>query len=299
MTSTESILLFGGNGWLGGKLTELARALPSATVVVATSRLEDRSGVAAELDRVKPTRVLNAAGVTGRPNVDWCEAHKEETIRVNVLGTLGLADLCDARGIHLTIYATGCIYEYDSQHAMRSGVGFTELDVPNFKGSFYSESKGYVDQLLKHYRNVLTLRVRMPLSDEYEHPRSFITKITHYQRVVDVPNSMTILDELLPISLDMSLKRVVGVYNFTNPGVISHNEVLSLYRELIHPDFKWTNFSVEEQAKILAAGRSNNELDVSKLLALYPAISEIKAGMRALFERMAKKMPADAKCPTH
>jgi hypothetical protein len=125
--------------------------------------------------------------------------------------------------------------------------------------------------MLKNYRNVLTLRVRMPLSDEYEHPRSFITKITHYKRVVDVPNSMTILDELLPISIDMSLKRLVGVFNFTNPGAISHNEVLSLYRELIHPEFKWENFSLEEQAKILAAGRSNNELDVSKLLA---ALSE-------------------------
>jgi hypothetical protein len=26
--------------------------------------------------QVKPTHVLNAAGVTGRPNVDWCEDHK-------------------------------------------------------------------------------------------------------------------------------------------------------------------------------------------------------------------------------
>lgn len=26
--------------------------------------------------QVKPTHVFNAAGVTGRPNVDWCETHK-------------------------------------------------------------------------------------------------------------------------------------------------------------------------------------------------------------------------------
>ncbi len=26
--------------------------------------------------QVKPTHVLNAAGLTGRPNVDWCEDHK-------------------------------------------------------------------------------------------------------------------------------------------------------------------------------------------------------------------------------
>ena len=34
----------------------------------------------------KPTHVLNSAGVTGRPNVDWCEDHKQETIRANVVG---------------------------------------------------------------------------------------------------------------------------------------------------------------------------------------------------------------------
>lgn len=34
-----------------------------------------------EIDRVKPSLVLNAAGITGRPNVDWCEDHRQETIR--------------------------------------------------------------------------------------------------------------------------------------------------------------------------------------------------------------------------
>lgn len=296
---TQRVLLFGGNGWLGGTLTRLLRERSDVELHLATSRLEDRSGVANELDRVKPTRVLNAAGVTGRPNVDWCESHKEETVRVNVIGTLTLADLCDARGVHLTVFATGCIYEYDAAHPLGSGVGFKEHELPNFKASFYSETKGYVDQMLKHYRHTLTLRVRMPLSDEYEHPRSFITKITHYARVVDVPNSMTILDELLPISIDMSLKSVVGVFNFTNPGAISHNQVLALYREFIHPDFTWTNFSLDEQAKILAAGRSNNELDASKLKALYPDIQDIHTGMRALFARMKQKVPPGAKCPTH
>ncbi|CAN0165541.1 unnamed protein product, partial [Ectocarpus sp. 13 AM-2016] len=60
-----------------------------------------------ELETIKPTHVLNAAGVTGRPNVDWCESHRPETVRANVIGTLNLADLCSSKGIHCTIYATG------------------------------------------------------------------------------------------------------------------------------------------------------------------------------------------------
>jgi len=296
--SGPPVLLYGSSGWLGSTVLRVLRE-QGVNVVAATTRLEDRELVAAELDRVKPTHVMNAAGLTGRPNVDWCESHKEETLRVNVIGTLNLADLCETRKLHLTIYATGCIYEYDAAHPIKSGVGFRETELPNFRASFYSETKGYVDQMLKHYAHVLTLRVRMPLSDEYEHPRSFITKITHYKRVVNVPNSMTILDELLPISIDMTLKNVKGVFNFTNPGAISHNEVLELYREFIHPEFSWENFTLEEQAKILAAGRSNNELDSSKLRALYPQIQEIHVGMRALFQRMTQRVPKDAKCPAH
>jgi hypothetical protein len=38
----------------------------------------------AELDEHKPTRVLCAAGLTGRPNVDWCETNKVRCVCVCV-----------------------------------------------------------------------------------------------------------------------------------------------------------------------------------------------------------------------
>jgi len=229
---------------------------------------------------------LNCAGVTGRPNVDWCEEHKQETIRSNVIGTLNLVDVAYLRGIHVTNFATGCIYEYDSSHPMGGIVGFKEEDTSNFKGSFYSKTKSMVEDLLKEYPNVLTLRVRMPLSDDL-HPRNFITKITKYAKVVNIPNSMSVLYELLPISIDMTQKSLKGIYNFTNPGVISHNEILELYQKHIDKNFTWNNFSLEEQAKILKAGRSNNLLDTSKLESLYPSLTPIKPAVEALFVRMA------------
>ncbi len=218
--------------------------------------------------------------------MDWCEDHKQETIRANVLGTLTLADVCALRNTHVTVFATGCIYEYDAAHAAGSGRGFTEDDAPNFSASYYSKTKAQVEALLRCYDNVLVLRVRMPISDDL-HPRSFVTKITKYARVVNVPNSMTVLHDLLPVALDMTRKQRRGVYNFTNPGAISHNEILSLYRQYVQPDFQWLNFTLAEQAQILKAGRSNNELDVAKLLREYPHVPEVHASMAAVFQRMA------------
>jgi dTDP-4-dehydrorhamnose reductase len=281
----EVWVLFGATGWLGGELLRLLRA-QNQSVTCVTDRLENRERVAHALDVLKPTHVLNVAGVTGRPNVDWCETHREETIRANVIGTLNLADLCSQRGIHMTNYSTGCIYEYDEAHPEGSGIGFLEQDPPNFHGSFYAHSKALAEDLIENYRGVLTLRIRMPLTDS-PHPRNFITKITSYPRVVNVPNSMTVLDDLLPVSLVMAQRRISGVYNFTNPGVISHNEILDLYTRYVDPTFTYCNFSVEEQSKVLKSGRSNNELDVGKLLAVVPDlhIPHIQQSIVALFKR--------------
>lgn len=294
------VLIFGKTGWLGGMLGGLCEE-KGIEYSYATTRLENRESLAKELDTVKPTHVLNAAGLTGRPNVDWCESHKSETVRVNVVGTLNLADLTNERDIHLTIFATGCIFEYDNgKHKMNSGVGFTEEDSPNFHGSFYSHTKAYVEDLLKIYPNTCTLRVRMPIGDDLEFPRNFIYKISKYDRVVNIPNSMTVLPELMPISIEMARRKLTGIYNFTNPGVVSHNEILELYKEYYDPSFTWKNFTLEEQAKILAAPRSNNELDCAKLKKEFPELLGIKESLiKYVFEpnRCASHTGAGASNP--
>jgi len=287
-----SFLVFGGEkGWIGQKIVALLKS-QGKEVHVAKARLENRTDVERDIKEYQPKYILNCAGVTGRPNVDWCEDHKQDTIRANVIGTLNLIDVAFLHGIHVTNFATGCIFEYNDDHPLGSGKGFFEEDVPNFDKSFYSMTKGLVEKLSREYPNVLVLRVRMPISDDLE-PRNFITKISKYERVVNIPNSMTVLTDLLPISIDMSEKGLRGVYNFTNPGVISHNEILDLYKQYIDPNFTYKNFSLDEQAKILKAGRSNNELDSTKLSSLYK-IPDIKTSMQAVFQRMAQNIKSRA-----
>jgi 3,5-epimerase/4-reductase len=136
-----------------------------------------------------------------------------------------------------------------------------------------------VEELLKNYENVCTLRVRMPISSDLSNPRNFITKITRYDKVVNIPNSMTILDELLPISIEMAKRNLTGIWNFTNPGAVSHNEILEMYRDYIDPSFSWKNFNLEEQAKVIVAPRSNNELNCTKLKSEFPELMSIKGSL--------------------
>ena len=105
--SPRSYLIWGGNGWIAQHLFDLLKS-QGQKVESTTVRMEDREAVKAELERVKPTHVLNCAGCTGRPNVDWCEDNKPATIRSNAIGTMNLTDLCYQQNIHITVYATGC-----------------------------------------------------------------------------------------------------------------------------------------------------------------------------------------------
>jgi hypothetical protein len=97
---------------------------------------------------------------------------------------------------------------------------------------------------------------------------------------------MSVLDDLLPISIDMTLKKFNGNYNFCNPGTISHNEILELYKMFVDPLFTYQNFSIEEQNLILKAKWSNNELDVTKLLKVYPNIKNVKESIRSVMQKI-------------
>lgn len=282
---SETFIVFGGKtGWIGKKVVSMLEE-QGQTVVIGTSRLENRGALYKELQDVAPDYIINCAGVTGVPNVDWCESHKIETVRTNIIGTLNLIDVAYLCHIPITNFSSGCIYEYDEAHPLGSGVGFTEEEKANFEGSFYSMTKGMFERLVGIYPNLLDLRIRMPLSSEW-HPKNLIVKLSRYQKVVNIPNSMTILEDLLPVAIDMTLKGKRGLYNFANPGTISHNQLLDLYKRYIDPSFHYENFSLEEQNKILQSKRSNNELDMSKLLKEYPDLPPIQKSIHKMFARM-------------
>jgi len=128
----------------------------------------------------------------------------------------------------------------------------------------------------------------MPIIEE-DCPRNFITKITNYKKICSVPNSMSVLTELLPIALRMLKVGMTGTINLTNPGVISHNEILDMYKEYVDPTFTWENFSIEEQREILACERSNNLLDTSLLEEFAPDVRPITEAVRAIMKKYKPK----------
>ena len=279
------ILLLGHKGWIGNKVSNIFHD-QNLTFFTTCYR-----GESDEIkDYILNNNITHIYCCLGRTNgkfkdkeyttIDYLENSEtlQENINDNLYVPLTLAMFCDKHDIHFTYIGTGCIFnDYDKQ--------FTELDKPNFFGSNYSIVKGFTDMLIKN-TNALILRIRMPISSDNS-IRNFITKITTYEKICSISNSMTILDELLPLSIEMMKNNEIGCFNFTNPGTISHNEILEMYKEIVDPNFTWKNMSIDEQNQLLLSKRSNNSLDTSKLESKYK-IDNIKDGVRKCLRNFVK-----------
>ena len=290
------VLLYGKQGWIGNQVYELLVNNPNHEVIIANERAENYKELEEEIKLVNPTHIISLIGRTHGTigdkkytTIDYLEqpGKLRENVRDNLYSPLVLAVLSQRYNIHYTYLGTGCIFKYDEEHPFGEEVkGFTENDTPNFFESGYSTVKGYTDKLMHLFEdNVLNVRIRMPITCDLN-SRNFITKIITYEKICSVPNSMTVLPELLPLMVDMAEKKITGTVNLTNPGLISHNEILEMYKEIVDPSFTWNNFTIEEQNKILAAGRSNNYLDTTRLEELYPTVKNIKISVRECLEKM-------------
>ena len=280
-----TVLLIGSHGWIGKQLKPIFSAHNDVKTVYETFlRIDDVERITNIINALKPTHIICTIGRThgvingvNIPTIDYLEydGKLRENIRDNLYCPIILTKLCSDRNIHLTYLGTGCIFEYDTFHTN----GFGEDSTPNFFGSSYSIVKGFTDQIMKLYSDkVLNVRIRMPITS-IPNGRDFITKIVGYEKICSIPNSMTVLDELLPIMVDMALKKRVGTINLTNPGTISHEEILQMYKRIVDPTKVWETMTYEEQSILLKSKRSNNALDTSKLLMWYPNISHIKTAV--------------------
>lgn len=273
------ILFFGSKGWIGQQFGYYLNK-NGITYISTDIRADDEKAVEEEIKLYSPTHIVSFIGRThggGYNTIDYLElsGKLKDNIRDNLYSPLVLSILCERHNIHYTYLGTGCIFSSDDP----TTTSIDEDALPNFFGSSYSIVKGFTDRLQHLYsKNTLNLRIRMPIVN-YEHNRNFLSKIFKYEKICSMPNSMTVLEDMFPVIMDMMLKNTTGTFNLVNKGVITHNEILEMYKEHQEPTFTWKNFSVEEQNAILLSKRSNTQLSNDKLYSLYPDIPDIKTSV--------------------
>lgn len=105
ISSNHMKILIIGNGYLGRRCAE---EWPDA--ILSNKHISSVRDVDALIAEHRPDAILNAAGVVGKPNVDWCETNQIETITGNTELPITIAASCQKNGVYLLHMGTGCIF---------------------------------------------------------------------------------------------------------------------------------------------------------------------------------------------
>lgn len=278
-------LILGRNGWLAQKFNQYIEDSYNSEVDIL-----DLPALRRELDEKRPEVVINAAGITGRPNIDWCEEHKAETVAGNVAVPLNILQACSERNIYWMHLGSGCVFQGEGLN----GRGFSEEN-DNLANppSFYSWTKFWADSILKHFP-VLILRLRLPI-DNKPNPRNLIDKLIKYPQVIDSKNSIIVIPDFLEAAKKLIEKRCTGVYHVVNAGVIAPSEIMELYQKIIDPTHQFKIISEEEiySQGLARAKRSNCFLNTEKLQKEGIYLKPIKERMTEIMDEYKKNLPAE------
>lgn len=274
------IILLGGSGYVGQAYQRLFAQKGVAFRSVARAEVDYTEP--AQLTRLLETTgaafVVNAAGYTGRPNVDACEADRTNCLFGNGVLPGRIRVACENADVPWGHVSSGCIFTGERP----GGGGFTEKDAPNFSFrtnhcSFYSGTKALGEEVLAGAQELFVWRLRIPFN-EVDGPRNYLSKMMRYATLLEANNSLSQLDEFARATFECWEKRVpFGLYNVTNPGHVSTREVVDLIRRrgVSDQDFRFFENEDEFMHKAAKTPRSNCVLDTSKLTGAGIAMTEV------------------------
>jgi dTDP-4-dehydrorhamnose reductase len=106
------ILLLGASGYIGQAFQQELENRRWPQTLLSRKQLDYSKFdlLLTYLREKKPSFVLNAAGYTGKPNVDACETARADTLQGNTLLPLTIAHACVAADIPFGHVSSGCIY---------------------------------------------------------------------------------------------------------------------------------------------------------------------------------------------
>jgi dTDP-4-dehydrorhamnose reductase len=291
------VILLGSTGYMGQAFLQ-AIAERGWPVNAPTRQQLDYTNFEAlhdYLKTTKPTFLVNAAGYTGKPNVDACETARADTLQGNTMFPAMVGHACASLGIPFGHVSSGCIYSgakivFNNQTRTERDLlapdvrkivdkspesihGFTEEDEPNFTFrqppcSFYSGTKALGEEALRVLPHNYIWRLRIPF-DHVNSPRNYLSKLQYYPKVYNNVNSLSHRQDFVRACLDLwARKAPFGIYNVTNPGFVSSTQVVAMIQRILKPArvFKFWNDDAEFYAQAAKTPRSNCVMDVTKLL---------------------------------
>jgi 3,5-epimerase/4-reductase len=294
-----------------------ARGDDYAAVLVEVRRVKP-ARVISMLGRTSaPALEIKSLVDTARSTIDFLEqpGNLRMNVRDNLMAPLVMERVCRETNTHFTYLGTGCIFTHgqapttpsptnikaaatcDGQAAAAACDNSTDIskagdvahhyegDAPTFFGSSYSTVKGMADVWMHHSPHTLNVRIRMPITSGKTDGKNFLAKLIAYSKtqIHSTLNSMTVLDDLLPVLVRYIKSGRVGTMHLANPGPMTHNQILELYKHIVEPTLTWRNADAKEMETMLLAKRSSCVLDTAKLSSEFPHVPTLADSLRRIF----------------
>lgn len=235
-------ILIGSNGFLGSEIKKYLIYQKKHFITLDT-RLNNYDEITHKLNLYKPKYVICAAGISGRPTIEWCDDNKEETFKVNVIDTLKLCEITKHRNIHLTLFGSGSVFNglYDDNGEPILTTYDEKTLIEKNSSKYYLKCRNILEDSLELYSNVLYLRIQYPISLT-DNPKCFMNKMLYrLHNVHDQYVNITYLPNLFPLLISTVLeKNTVGILNFVNPGSIKLGDLLEWYKNNKDEKIKYT-----------------------------------------------------------
>ncbi len=292
------ILLLGASGYIGQAFSrELRRrGIPFVPLSRMAFDYTQFDLLFEYVHKIRPAFLINAAGYSGKPNVDACEEERMATLLANTILPQTVARVCVATNTPWGHVSSGCIYsgakifENGRMRVVRNlnapevrrlfdthpekFFGFTEFEEPNFTFrrlpcSFCDGTKALAEEVLRDFTECYIWRPRLPFGDTDE-PSNLLSKLGRYAKVYDHITSLSHVDDFAQACLDLWERCApFGIYNVTNPGAVSTRQVVEMLHHALklgrRPQF-WAD-DEEFYSEPGRAPRSSCILDVTKLLS--------------------------------
>jgi dTDP-4-dehydrorhamnose reductase len=281
-------LVVGASGMIGNAfMTELGELMiPSSGTYRSRQKsglkyldMTDLDGTLDLLAKIKPDIVVQTAA---QPNVDYCEEHREEAWRTNVLGTENLVRASERIGAKHIFISTDYVFD-------GTAGPYSEEDPVN-PINYYAMTKVEGEKRVRSLDNHLVIRTGV-VFDADPDSKNFALRVVNElsagrsMRVpIDQIGNPTLASNLAACVVELAVKDKVGTYNVAGRSIMPRFDFASKICETFHLDAKLihavTSEELQQKTKRpkklgLKTEKAAREL-TTELLEVDGALSEFK-----------------------
>ncbi|MBI2598237.1 MAG: SDR family oxidoreductase [Candidatus Diapherotrites archaeon] len=290
------VLITGGNGFLGKKITNIFSE--NLINVVCTHRIReyghvpldvtDKKAVLKTIKKYAPDVVIHTAAIT---KVDWCEIHEKETYKVNLIGTENIAQACKLSSAILAFISTDYVFDGTKKGKYVESSRTNPINV-------YGKSKLEAEKFIQNYLdNFLICRVTVlygynDKNDKLCYPMHVIKSLSEkkpFYCFAEQYSNPTLINDIGKGLLKLLENGQKGIFNMTGGENINRFEFAKKIAKVFDLDSSllikssWKNFNVKAKRPLFL------DIDLSKLRKQKIQMSNVYNGLLQMKNDMIQK----------